>query len=669
MSSSPENTPQPRSKHLVRWFILGGLLLLLLGVGQKGWRLFQLSRNFQGHVETIQTIRNGESIDPSEIVRLSSDIRQDTVDLQYEVEPFLPITPYLSWLPRVGPLMPHAEELLAMANEGTYLANLLAPEFAPAFAILQDDRSITEKTPDLITILDQNKALLDQANPIFLQLLNRYERFQEDSAAVAALPDEVEKAMAVAEPFMPVIPHAFSTLQVLPELAGHSESKTYLIIAQNHDELRATGGFISGVGLLTIADGQLGEISFQDAYTVDDFTKPYGLPPQAIEQFMGVQLLVFRDANYWPNFPTSAAKMMELYTYGTGQSVDGLIALDQAFLKRMVASLEPIQVEGYDSPVTSANIDAFLQDAWETGDPNDENWFATRKSFLGPVANAMLRQLIETGDQIEPLPLANAIMESIYGGHLMVYTGNPTIDEPLTAIGLTKTLSPQPHQDFLMILNTNMGFNKANAVVDQEVSYDVQLNPDGSGIGKVVIGYNNSAAASSEPCQQQIFGYSSGENLYSTLINQCYWNYLRVLSPAATELMESSTHPQAAESLITEVGWSGGTMIDAEETPGFVTFSNFLSVPRGEQLTPYFHYQLPRVVQQIGDRYQYTLKIAKQPGIDPYPMRVSITIPPEFSLIESNIPGEVSNGNQISLILDVSKDHVIRITYLENRLN
>lgn len=669
MSSSLENTPRPRNKHLVRWFILGGLLLLLLGVGQKGWRLFQLSRNFQAHIETIQTIRNGDSIDPSEVVRLSSDIRQDTVDLQYEVEPFLPLTPYLSWLPKIGPLMPHAEDLLAMANEGTYLANILAPEFAPAITILQDDRSITEKTPDLITILDQNEALLDQAHPVFLQLLNRYQRFQEDPAAVAALPDEIEEALAIAEPFMPILPHMFSTLQVLPELAGHSEPKTYLIIAQNHDELRATGGFISGVGLLTISNGQLGEISFQDAYAVDDFTKPYGLPPQSVEQFMGVQLLVFRDANYWPNFPTSAAKMMELYTYGTGKSIDGLIALDQSFLKGMVASLEPIQVEGYESLVTSDNIDAFLQDAWETGDPDDESWFATRKSFLGPVANAILRQLIESGDQIEPLPLANALLESIYGGHLMVYTGNPTIDEPLTAIGLTKALSPQTHQDFLMILNTNMGFNKANAIVGQKVSYDVQLNPNGSGVGKVTIEYTNSAAASSEPCQQQIFGYSSGENLYSTLINQCYWNYLRVLSPAETELTESSIHPQAAESLITEVGWPGEAMIDAEETPGFVTFSNFLSVPRGEQINTYFHYQLPQVVQQIGDRHQYSLKIAKQPGIDPYPMQLSITIPPEFSIVESNIPGDVSNGNQLSLILDISKDQVIQITYSEDNLN
>ena len=318
--------------------------------------------------------------------------------------------------------MPQAENLLEMANEATFLADYFVIGFSPALSVLQTDSSMEEKLPQLIQIVDQNENRLIEAQPVVNQLLGRYELLKQDPAAVAALPDEIESLMIQIEPFEPYFEHVLPLSTVAPELVGSDRPKTYLIIAQNHDELRATGGFISGVGLLSIDQGNMGDLAFQDAYSVDDFGKPYDLPPQPIEQFMGVQLLVFRDANYWPNFPTSAEKMMELFTYGTGIEVDGVIALDQAFLASLVTAIEPITVEGIDGTITSANVDAFLQSAWETGDPSDENWFATRKSFLGPVSNAILNRMLNSPSEIDPVNFANQVLGSIQSGHLMFYT-------------------------------------------------------------------------------------------------------------------------------------------------------------------------------------------------------------------------------------------------------
>ena len=37
-----------------------------------------------------------------------------------------------------------------------------------------------------------------------------------------------------------------------PEALGQNGPRTYLILAQNEDELRPTGGFISGAGRMTL---------------------------------------------------------------------------------------------------------------------------------------------------------------------------------------------------------------------------------------------------------------------------------------------------------------------------------------------------------------------------------------------------------------------------------
>ena len=47
-----------------------------------------------------------------------------------------------------------------------------------------------------------------------------------------------------------VVPGAVTLLPDLPNLLGFNRPQTYLLLAQNNDELRATGGFITAIGLV-----------------------------------------------------------------------------------------------------------------------------------------------------------------------------------------------------------------------------------------------------------------------------------------------------------------------------------------------------------------------------------------------------------------------------------
>ena len=66
--------------------------------------------------------------------------------------------------------------------------------------------------------------------------------------------------------------------QVAPSLLGMSGPRTCLVLAQNSDELRPTGGFISGAGHARLDKGQIAEAKLGDSYAVDNFEQPHPEP-------------------------------------------------------------------------------------------------------------------------------------------------------------------------------------------------------------------------------------------------------------------------------------------------------------------------------------------------------------------------------------------------------
>ena len=76
---------------------------------------------------------------------------------------------------------------------------------------------------------------------------------------------------------------------------GADGPRTYLLLAQNNDELRATGGFISGAGHVTIDRGKITSLILKDSYAVDTWDQPHPEPPGPLRKYMATDLWVLRD--------------------------------------------------------------------------------------------------------------------------------------------------------------------------------------------------------------------------------------------------------------------------------------------------------------------------------------------------------------------------------------
>ena len=264
------------------------------------------------------------------------------------------------------------------------------------------------------------------------------------------------------------------------ELMGVSGPRTYLIVAQNEDELRPTGGFISGAGLLRLNEGAVESLSFLSSDVVDDWqSKPYDLPPSPFQEFLGMDIFLFRDTNFWPDFPSSAERMMGSYSYGQDVALDGVIAVDQQFLRNLLEVAGPLSVSELATTVDAANVISELRAAWEPA-ADDTDWIANRKSFMGPLAAALFQKLTSEPGSVDLVWLAQVMAEAAEQRHFQVYVRDPAAQNALLEAGWAGEHVNTVGQDFLLVTDTNMGFNKVNAAVARSIDYAVSLNGDGS---------------------------------------------------------------------------------------------------------------------------------------------------------------------------------------------
>ena len=109
-----------------------------------------------------------------------------------------------------------------------------------------------------------------------------------------------------------------------------------------------------------------------------------------------------------------------------------------------------------------------------------------------------------------------------------------------TAIGALA----RPEGDYLLVVDSNVGFNKVTASVAQRIDYTVTLDGDRPQ-ARLVLTYENLSTARRPGCDQAT-QYSP---VYADMTRGCYWDYVRVYAPPGARLVASSGGDEAAEAL------------------------------------------------------------------------------------------------------------------------
>ncbi|MGA9533362.1 MAG: DUF4012 domain-containing protein [Anaerolineales bacterium] len=634
-----------------------GLVIILL----LSWQLAVTWRSAQQLRASVAELRSLSETPPTDwpIDQLSTTLSQATAasqQLRQRAAWAAPLTDRLGWLPGVGPTLSAGPALTEYTFQLTSAAQEL---FESARPLLTEARSAAFEAatlgPQLAQWTQDNQAALELARV-------RLERAQlaRQEFELPQLPAELQAPIEQADQFLPLAIQALRAAPALGGLLGADGRSTFLLLAQNEDELRPTGGFISGVGTVAVEGGKVADLNIGDSYAVDDFSKAYPDPPQALLELMQAEQWLVRDANWSPDFPTSAADTIDLYELSTDQPVDGVIAFDQTLVAQLLTVLGPLELAGFDEPIDAGNVRQYMHEARdpEPGQTRSREWWLHRKDFMRSLGFAIIDQALQLEDGNQAVDLIKLVGQLLGEKHLLVYFEDPRAEAALASAGLDGSVRAGSGDD-LWVIDSNVGFNKVDPRIDRQFSYQVDLRSPGSPVAALEMTYIHEVATP-VPCEQ---GARYGAGGYAELQVRCYWDYIRVLVPASAELRSGQLPDIPADSLMS--GRSGAQSWRSEAGPGGTTqFSGVLVLPTNDRAELSLRYSLPTSVlesRENGDLV-YRLRWHKQPGTQAVPILVGVTPPTGFTVDPPD--GWEVNGTDLLWHGSLRTDRTIELVFV-----
>ena len=378
--------------------------------------------------------------------------------------------------------------------------------------------------------------------------------------------------------------------RLLPALAGYPSPSDFLIIMQNNDELRPSGGFIGVFGLLKSENGEIDHLQTYDSYHLD--MPAVGLwkmePPAAIKKYMKVQNWYLRDANWSPDWPSSARKIQEIY-YGESQAIKqaapnftGVIGVTPQFVSDLLELVGPIEISGV--VYTPENLQPLLQYSVEVAylEQDISQW--DRKQVINELLEELKNRLMKMNTT--RLPELFAILENnSQTKDLQLYFNNSAWQSLVKELGASGEVI-KTNTDYLLVVDANLAAFKSDSVLKKDIDYLVSFD-------------NNSANANLELSYQHQGGFDWRTTRYRS--------YTRVYVPRGSTL---GTITASGKINLESNSISSYDDLSLDKT----VFAFFFSLEPGTEGKINLSYKLPVSIANSWSSSEYKLNIQKQAG-------------------------------------------------------
>lgn len=267
--------------------------------------------------------------------------------------------------------------------------------------------------------------------------------------------------------------------QSLPQILGGEDKKSYLLLFQNNMELRPTGGFIGSIGIVTFEKGSMIDFLVSDVYSVDGQLKGHIEPPAPIVNYLNEPSWFLRDSNWDPNFSVSAKRAEWFLDKEIDEQVDGVVAVDLDVVKQILKYLGEVDLADYNLKVNEKNFYQITQSEVQ----NDFFPGSSKKaSFLTSLSRIITRQVIDAPQKTK-IEIAKSLASLLEGRHIQLYFNDQTLQDIFDKLNFTGKIEKIPcdngqscYSDYLMLVEANLGVNKANYFVKREATLNVKID-------------------------------------------------------------------------------------------------------------------------------------------------------------------------------------------------
>jgi hypothetical protein len=583
-------------------------------------------------------------------------LRQNFQVLEGEVKPYLWLGPWLGWVPTYGGDLASAPELMTLADS---LLTSADQSYQVMLPLLNSYDASGFDPVKWVGILNQAQPQLSVARQNLDLALTARSNLNPDRLSPflrGLILNDVDRVL-------PPFNDGLTLATEIPSLLGASNEgpKTYLLLVENADELRPTGGFITAAGNLLLQNGHITSLTFENSGDVDNWTMPYPVAPWQLSQYMNSPVLIFRDSNWFTNYPTTALYAEQLYSYYSAHSVNGVIAFDQQLLVELLGVIGPIQMSDVPYPIDASNIVAYMhyEKAPTAADLASPDW--NNKIFMANISQVLIAKIFS--GTVNMNQLSAVLLQALNEHHLLLQFDNPTMNALLVYHDWDGAVRPAGG-DFLMVVDSNVGFDKTNAVVESNLSYDVDLTNPAAPVGSLTVIHKNYSVGSGDCIQSHWIKIPAPDEEYYP-IEDCYYDYLRVYLPAGTNLLSATPQSIPARWMILQTSPASKVDVLNEQIPGVQTFGTIQVVPYGQSLTMSFRFGLPAGIlkAQPGDGWMtYHLKVQKQPGTLVEPITINIHLP-DNALVQAVPAGASMQGHNLLFQANLRTDLEIEVAF------
>jgi hypothetical protein len=477
---------------------------------------------------------------------------------------------------------------------------------------------LSSEKPDLESFLRNQNLLLEQA---MAEVNLSQTLLDEERLPTKLLFLNLEKFISETKFFLPkgksLLYLTKEGMTLLPSLLAKDSRKTYLLLLQNNMELRPTGGFIGSFGLLTFADGRFLDFGVLDVYAADGQLRGHVEPPPQLKEYLGEAGWYLRDSNWDPDFPTSARRAAWFLEKEMGRTVDGVLAINLNLAKNLLGALSEAYLPDYQEKITAANLFERAEYHAEVGTfPGSSQ----KSDFLGALSNALFERIKIAGEK-EFFGIARGVYQSLEAGDLALYLNDQSAEEVIQKLGWAGEIggnvkcqmsNVKCYEDYLMLVEANLGVNKANYFLNRKIDQKIELSSEGKVVHRLTILYQNTAATEAWPAGK-------------------YKNYLRIYAPPDALLQEFKIEGKEAKVEI------------AREHEKSV-FGSLVEVPIGEKRTVKITYELAETVPE-GQRVSYLFFRQRQSGSSQSQNSLLFSFPPDWKPLLISPAGVYSPGS------------------------
>lgn len=240
---------------------------------------------------------------------------------------------------------------------------------------------------------------------------------------------------------------------LLPPMLGADGPRNYLLLSLNNAELRSTGGIPGALTVVAVDKGMLTLGAHSSASALGEFAEPaLPLTKSEVTLYKRSTGTFLQDVNATPDFARSGALAQAMWKQRTGQTVDGVVAIDPIALGYILGATGPIDA-GSGITLSSANAEkVLLSDVYSIfAKPADQD------AFFAGVTSKVFAAL--TSGHVDSRALVTALGEASDEGRIHVWSGHPTEQKQLDASTLAGLL-PQTTKStsgFGVYLNDSTG--------------------------------------------------------------------------------------------------------------------------------------------------------------------------------------------------------------------